>query len=98
MPTGNYGITISRRPLAATSNGHNEGWFTYSANTRFFTVEGNTAINGGESCFGFQGLDDFSNTFINNYFENFLKKKFFTSNNHPNIDDISNNIFVITPD
>ncbi len=84
--------------VPATSNGHNEGWFTYSANTRFFTVEGNTAINGGESCFGFQGLDDFSNTFINNYFENFLKKKFFTSNNHPNIDDISNNIFVITPD
>lgn len=79
-------------------NGHNEGWFTYSANVRFFTVEGNTATNGGEACFGAQGLDDFSNIFINNTFENFAKKKFSTTANHPNEDIITNNTFINVPD
>lgn len=78
-------------------NGHNEGWFTYSANVQNFVVTNNYSLNGGEGCFGAQGTDDYNNTFLNNYFENFRIRKFGTSNNHPNPDDISMNTFINVP-
>lgn len=79
-------------------NGHNEGWFTYSANTRNCIVRGNTARYGGEACFGNQGPDDFGNLFINNYFESFAQRKFGTSAGHPQPDDLSSNTFVNVPE
>ncbi|MEM8583173.1 MAG: hypothetical protein AAGF87_02830 [Bacteroidota bacterium] len=75
-------------------NGHNEGWFTYSANVRYFQVLNNTAIIGGEACFGNQGLDDYDNIFINNFFDTFPKKKAFTHPDHTSEDDISNNTYI----
>ncbi|MEM1220711.1 MAG: hypothetical protein AAGH79_17455, partial [Bacteroidota bacterium] len=80
--------------IPESSNGHNEGWFTYSANVRLFNVVNNRAIYGGEACFGNQGLDDYDNIFTGNYFDTFLSRKAYTHPNHTNEDDLSENIFI----
>lgn len=75
-------------------NGHNEGWFTYSANVRNFILSDNSAIAGGNACFGAQGLDDFGNTFTGNIFNTFPRRKFATATNHPAPDNLEMNTFI----
>lgn len=84
--------------ISVSQNGHNEGWFTYSANTRNFNATNNYSENGGESCFGSQELDDYNNTFTNNTFINFKNKKNYTEPGHPNPDNINNNTYINVPD
>ena len=74
-------------------NGHNEGCFSYSANTIGNLIINNYCRNGGEGCFGVQGLDDYSNQVIDNYFENFARKITIV-NNHPMPENIEQNTFV----
>lgn len=84
--------------VSVSQNGHNEGWFTYSSNTRNFIVTDNFSYNGGESCFGSQELDDYNNTFTNNTFGNFKNKKNYIEPGHFNPDNINNNIYINVPE
>ncbi len=74
-------------------NGHNEGCFSYSANTIGNSIINNYCRNGGEGCLGVQGLDDYGNEVRDNYFENFARKITIVSN-HPRPEQIEQNTFI----
>lgn len=79
-------------------NGHNEGWFSYSANVVNFVITGNKSYDGGESSLGLQGIDDYNNVIENNIFKNFLHKRYGLDIDHPNPDNLLNNTFINVPD
>lgn len=78
---------------AGDLNGHNEGCFTYSKYSQNAIYRDNICWNGRNNCIGNQGLDDENNTIRNNLFVNF-NGRIAISPDHPNPDDVSDNIFI----